>query len=415
MDRVKSGQPHPERSAEPEPRSEPSDDPPPRSEHEAHAGPRSGLAVEEREARLRALVEASPLGIVIMDLRGAPVFYNPKCEELHGIDLGEAGGSGWEKAVDPDDRERIVASWYAAARAGERWSDTYRFRHPDGRVVWVIGRAAPMYVAGEHVGFVGTLEDITDIKDAQRERERLLEQAQDGLEQAETAARLREQTLAAVAHELRNPLQTIGMSVEVLLAETSGAGDHSAHARQLAIMQRTVKRMERLIRDLLDMSRIEAGTLELRREPLLVTELIEETREAFERAAEEGEIRLDSDVSSETPQVCGDHERLAQVLGNLVDNAIKFTPRGGRIVVRAQPRGAEVRVSVEDSGPGVPADLQPHVFDFFWQAHRASRVGTGLGLAIAKDIIKAHGGDIWVESDGGAKFYFTLPCADRSS
>src|SRR5690606_27252074 len=114
---------------------------------------------------------------------------------------------------------------------------------------------------------------------------------------------------------------------------------------------------------------------------------IEEVLETFGQAAAESEVRFDCNIANDTPRVLGDRERLAQVLSNLVDNAIKFTPRGGRIVLCAQRFGPGARVSVEDSGPGVPPDMQLRVFDFFWQADRASRVGAGLGLAIAKGII----------------------------
>lgn len=120
--------------------------------------------LRESEARLQALVAASPLGIVIMDLQGQPVYYNPRCEELHGLGLSAAQGAGWVDALHPADRKRILASWSEAAAAGRPWSKTYRFLHADGRIVWVIGRAAPMLVDGKQIGFVGTLEDITSLK-----------------------------------------------------------------------------------------------------------------------------------------------------------------------------------------------------------------------------------------------------------
>src|SRR5690606_5749355 len=112
-------------------------------------------AVREREATLAALIEASPPGADYMARDGNPIFYNPKCIELHGIGLGEAFGTGWEQAVHPEDRERVATSWYAAAKAGKTWSEVYRFRHRDGRIVWVSGRAAPIHVDGTLVGFVG--------------------------------------------------------------------------------------------------------------------------------------------------------------------------------------------------------------------------------------------------------------------
>jgi signal transduction histidine kinase len=215
-------------------------------------------------------------------------------------------------------------------------------------------------------------------------------------------------------------LQTIAMAVETLTHSVGdrGVGDRRLPDRleidprhQLEIMQRTLSRMDRLIRDLLDISRMEAGTFDMRREPLSIPALIEEALETFGQAAAEKHVRIECDIAMDTPAAQGDRERLAQVLSNLDDNAIKFTPPGGRIVLGARRAEPGVCVSVEDSGPGVPEDMRLRVFDFFWQADPASRVGTGLGLAISKRIIDAHGGRIWVEGDGGAKFRFTLRSA----
>lgn len=365
------------------------------------------LALEESEERLRALVEASPLGINILDLDGRPVFYNPRCEELHGIPFSQAGGKGWEKAVHPDDRERIVESWYAAARARQGWSETYRFLHPNGRVVWVIGRTAPMFVRGELIGHVGTLEDITEHKEAEAERERLLEREQAARRQAEAATLMRDNTLASVAHELRTPLQAIAMSVEALRLTTVHE-DEQSHG-QLTVALRNVAKMSRLVEDLLDISQLEAGTFEIRPEPITLLGLLDETLETFEPKAKELGIALSCEAADGLPSVSGDRQRLAQVLFNLVDNALKFTPQGGQVAVRAQPSEGQVRITVEDTGPGIPAELTSKVFDSFWQADRATRAGAGLGLGIAKGIVEAHGGAIWVEGNGGAKFHFTLP------
>ncbi len=155
------------------------------------------------EARLHALVEASPLGIVVMDRDGYPVFYNPMAEELHGIPIDAAARNGWADAVHPEDRERVTTNWYEAARSGTRWADTYRFRHPDGRIVWVSGRAAPMRLDGEMIGFVGTLEDITALKAAEAELADLLARERAARAEAERRARgegaLRRAAAAVVA------------------------------------------------------------------------------------------------------------------------------------------------------------------------------------------------------------------------
>lgn len=353
------------------------------------------------EARLRALVEASPLGITIMDLKGNPVFYNPKSEELHGISLAEAGGDGWVRAVHPEDRERIATTWYEAARTGQPWAATYRFLHGDGSVVWVSGRAAPMLIEGRLAGFVGTLADIT-------ERKRLLAGQREAREQAERATRQRDQMLDMVTHDLRNPLHAIVMSTATMLQVPL---TDNQRAQVIAVMQRSAQSMERLIRDLLDVTRIELGKFVVEHMRLEVHSLLDATRELFEPAAREREISFTCEASPGIPAVIGDRDRLMQVLSNLVGNALKLTPRRGRVSLRARLIDGHVEISVEDTGPGIAPDNLPHLFDRFRQANRTSGDRTGLALAIAKGIVEAHRGRIWAESvpGHGATFYFTVP------
>lgn len=156
------------------------------------------IAVES-EARLKALLEASPLGIDIMDLDGNPIFYNPKAAELHGFDVGEGGAQRWVQALHPEDRERVERTWREAATKGIPWEDTYRFVHDDGRVVWVSGRAAPIRVDGKHVGFVGTLEDVTALKASVAEHEESLRREQQARVNAERRAREEEALREATA------------------------------------------------------------------------------------------------------------------------------------------------------------------------------------------------------------------------
>lgn len=218
--------------------------------------------------------------------------------------------------------------------------------------------------------------------------------------------------LAIVSHDLKNPLSILSM-VTSLLAESRRTEEDRAKLLQIA--QRATQRMERLIGDLLDNARIEA------RRPLAVepramdlTALIREVCEGFGvKAAREGKT-IDFDVREELPAVHADGERLHQVLTNLVGNAMKFTPPGGRVRLLAERVGSEVRLSVTDSGPGIPEDQVGHLFEPFWQAPCTARLGTGLGLKIAKGIVEAHGGAIGVSSaaDGGSTFFFTVPLAE---
>jgi signal transduction histidine kinase len=169
--------------------------------------------------------------------------------------------------------------------------------------------------------------------------------------------------------------------------------------------------MQRLIRDLLDVSRIEAGTLGIDRSPLSVRELVGEIVDAQQSLAASAGLELRVELEPELPAVAGDRHRLQQVLENLVGNALKFTPTGGNITLGAARRGSEVLFWVADTGCGIGEDALPHVFDRFWQVKRASRAGAGLGLAISRGIVEAHGGRIWVESTPGRGtiFFFTIP------
>ncbi len=358
--------------------------------------------VEAGEPGLRALVEVSPLGIVVMDPQGDPVFYNPRCVELHGLTLEAARHGGWANAVHPDDRERVVSSWHAAARDGRPWSDTYRFVHPSGEIVWVSGRVAPIRVSDRVVAYVGTLEDVTGLKRAQQDLER--------------AVRARDEVLSIVAHDLRDPLNSVSLAIESLLRRPL---DAPAREAKLVSMQRAVGAMDRLINDLLDAARIEAGRLELRHSAVDLYRLIEDVLEAHAAQARERRVTLERECSPALAPASGDKDRLGQVFSNLIGNALKFLPAGGRVRVSAELHEDGLLVSVSDNGPGIPAASLPRLFERFWQADPITRAGAGLGLAIARGIVEAHGGRIWVESatDGpqrGTAVRFTLAVNSRA-
>jgi signal transduction histidine kinase/DNA-binding NarL/FixJ family response regulator len=233
--------------------------------------------------------------------------------------------------------------------------------------------------------------------------------------EARRATRARDEMLAIVAHDLRNPLNTISMSTQVL-DELTDAGAAPVQARQVEVILRSVRRMNELIQDLLDIKRIESGRLLVEPRPEDPGALIREALEILRPLAEARAQRLEHELGR-LPPVLADPPRIQQLISNLVGNAIKFTPAGGSIVVRAAADTDEIRVCVEDTGPGIPAEQLPHVFGHFWQADRADRRGIGLGLAIAKGIAEAHGGRIWVSSreGGGSAFFFTLPTAGGTS
>jgi signal transduction histidine kinase len=228
-------------------------------------------------------------------------------------------------------------------------------------------------------------------------------------EDAEQAARTRDEVLAMVSHDLRNPLNLVLTSGSFLL-ETA-VELRPEQREQLRMIHRASEQMNRLIEDLLQVSGIEAGHLPVDPQPVVVEPLVREACSLLQHAAEAKRIVLGCEVEEALPRVQADRDRILQVFGNLIGNAIKFTPEDGTVRVRAERGEAEVRFRVTDSGPGIGPEDIDYVFDRFWQARRARAGGAGLGLAIARGIIVAHGGEMWVESEVGcgSTFVFTLP------
>ena len=233
-------------------------------------------------------------------------------------------------------------------------------------------------------------------------------------EEARQAVEAREQVLKIVSHDLRNPLHTIAMSTELLL---EGGGPEEQRKRQIAIVRRAGERMNRLVKDLLDVAKLESGRLSIQPRPTAVAPILSEALDMLRPLASDKSLSLEAEVADGLPCVEADAGRIIQLLSNLVGNAVKFTPAGGRVVMRARGAGSLVELSVADTGPGIPADQLPHIFGRFWQADPSDRRGIGLGLAISKAIVEAHGGRIWAESrlGEGTTFHFTLAASAAPS
>jgi signal transduction histidine kinase len=222
---------------------------------------------------------------------------------------------------------------------------------------------------------------------------------------------LRRNLMADIAHELRTPLSVIRSDVEALLD-----GVYEPSLENLASLHEETLLLSRLVDDLRALAQAEAGQLRLERRPSELPELLEGVLSGFECAAGAQKQALCLDLAPDLPPVDADPQRVRQVLGNLVSNALRHAADAGQIRISALPRGDMVQVSVADSGPGIsPQDL-PHVFDRFWRGNASRAEGSGLGLSIARELVRAHGGEIWVESTPGqgATFHFTLPQAQRT-
>jgi len=231
------------------------------------------------------------------------------------------------------------------------------------------------------------------------------------------AVQARDDTVGMVAHDLRNPVSAVKMlSSAVLNREERQISEEGRE--QLRLIREAALQMDRLIQDLLDVTRVETGRLGLNKQPLTTVALLEGALQTLRPLVEEADLTLRVEVMPALPQVHADPERIGQVLSNLIGNSIKFTTAGGTITVRAVQQGNDIQISVTDTGTGISRDQLPNIFDRFWQNAQSpirSR-GAGLGLPIARGIVHAHGGRMWAESEigRGSTFYFTIPVAQEA-
>lgn len=274
---------------------------------------------------------------------------------------------------------------------------------PLGALVLLNSKASGRQFRDADVVRARTLGDLTSLA---LRRVRLLEQERAAKEKAEAAVRVRDETLGIVSHDLRNPLTKIRLSAELLLEATP-----EEQRELIDTISSASKQMERLIQDLLDVARLEAGRFSVNKVMLEPEPIVVEACASNEPIAQQKQLELIAHVHEPLPKICADRDRLVQVFANLIGNAIKFTPERGSIHIEAAPRDGVVEFSVRDTGPGIPeADIR-NVFRPYWQAKKTAHMGAGLGLAIVRGIVEAHGGKVWAENapGGGALFRFTIP------
>lgn len=378
---------------------------------------------ERRAAELTSIIHSIPDAIFIGTGERIGLANQPALEML-GFPTLEAlnrDGSTPDELLDirdPVSGEAIPPGEtpYARALRGKPTARELLIRAADGdEDRYVRAAAAPVEVDGRIIGAVAISSDLTERKRVEEEREHLLAREIEARAEAEEAVRGRDDVLAVVSHDLRNPLNTISMSASTL--KEMELSDEQ-QARQLEIILRAGNQMKRLIQDLLDVSRLERGReLNLERSSVEVPSLVREVCDAFRAQAEEKLLELVCDVAEPVQDVLADRDRLMQVFSNLVGNAVKFTPEGGRVAISAEQQGEFVRFEVADTGPGIPESQIPHLFESHWQERRTAHMGAGFGLRIARGIVRAHDGTIEVESQPGegTTFRFTIPVQDPRS
>jgi PAS domain S-box-containing protein len=354
--------------------------------------------------RLELAQEAGQLGIFEWNLEGGDaVLWSPIHEAHFGLQKGAFGGrfSDWQSVVHPKDTTSFAKAFRGAVAERAPLVTEYRIIRPDGAIRWIDSRAkVDCDPEGTPVRMVGVSRDVTARKSAVLELER---------SNAE-----KDEFLATLAHELRNPLAPIRSAVEVI--RLSGPeGKELEWARQ--VIERQVRIMARLLEDLLDVSRLSRRRLELRRQRLELSAVVDAALETSRPLIEARQHALTIDLPSEPVWLDGDPVRLAQVFSNLLNNAATYTENGGVIRLAAEVRGNEAVVSVRDNGIGIPADAMPFIFEVFTQAAPASlqsRGGLGIGLSLVKGLVELHGGRVDVQSNGpepGTAVVVFLPLA----
>ena len=356
---------------------------------------------------MHMLADTMPQIVWITRADGYHEFFNRKWWEYTGLTYEQARGDGWAGMVHPDDRAAATDRWSHALHSGEPYEAEYRLRRgEDGEFRWFLGRALPHRdLAGNVVRWFGTCTDIHDQKLAEQA-------AQKAEEQTENASRAKDEFLAILSHELRTPLSAILGWVQLL---EMGVLNEAESKEAIRTIKEQAKVQSQLVEDLLEVSRIINGKFHMRDESVELPAVVAASIEAIKPAAAERGLMIERGAWDDSLFVRGDPQRLQQVTTNLLTNAVKFTPAGGKIVVGMERVQTSVRMTVTDTGRGIPADMLRKIFDRFQQADSSptrSQGGMGLGLSIANHIVTLHGGAITAESEGkdrGSTFSVLLP------
>jgi PAS domain S-box-containing protein len=372
--------------------------------------------LRESEERFRLLSACSPVGIFLTDVKGSCTYINPRFQAICDFTLSDGLGDGWLQSIHPEDRQRVINDWFIHTREVREYSDEFRFQTRSGEIRWTHVRLSPMFSsAGELMGHVGTVEDTTERKHAEAARAQIIHE-QAARQQAEAANRMKDEFLAVLSHELRTPLNSMMGWARLLRTKKF---DEETTARALETIERNARSQAQLIEDILDVSLIVRGKLRLNLCPINFVSVVEQAIDSVRPLAEAKTIHLETNLA-DSASVCGDPNRLQQVVWNLLTNAIKFTPEQGRISVELIRHEAQTQLRVTDSGIGIKPDFLPHVFERFRQADGTTtrpHSGLGLGLAIVRHLVELHNGTVQAESKGegqGASFTVQIPLLPSS-
>ena len=352
---------------------------------------RAEEALRATEDRLRFVMDAAPQKVFTARPSGKLEYLGPQWSEFSGMSFEQLAEWGWTNLVHPDDVTENVKVWQHSLETGEPFQFEHRLRRADGEYRWHLSRALPMRdSAGRIVLWVGSNTDVHEVKEADRRKDEFL---------------------ATLAHELRNPLAPIRNALNVL--QLKGGSEDVQSASEM--MERQVELMVRLVDDLLDASRISRGKIALRRERTELAQVVNHAVEATRLLAQEMEHDLSITLPSRPLYLNADPDRMMQVVANLLSNACKYTGRGGRIRLTVEQEGKQAVLRVQDNGVGIAPDQLGRIFDMFMQVDTSlerSVSGLGIGLNLVKSLVELHGGSVEARSDGpgqGSEFILRLP------
>ncbi|HKS69968.1 MAG TPA: ATP-binding protein [Ktedonobacterales bacterium] len=351
---------------------------------------RARQQAEESEERFRTLADNISQFAWMADASGYIFWYNQRWYDYTGTTLDEMKGWGWRKVHHPDHVERVVEKISVCFESGEVWEDTFPLRGKDGEYRWFLSRAIPIRdSSGRVIRWFGTNTDITEQLEIERQKDDFI---------------------SIASHELKTPVTSLKAYAQLLAQRFRREGDADA-AGVLARMDIQLNKLTRLIGDLLDDAKIKGGKLELQPSSFDYSALVRESVEEVQRTAARHTIVCELEPSI---ILTADRERIGEVVTNLLTNAVKYSPDAERVVVRVAHEGGEIVTSVRDYGIGIPVEKREQVFGRFFRATEQgghSYPGLGLGLYIAAEIVRRHGGRIWVESEEGrgSTFAFALP------
>ena len=363
---------------------------------------------------LRLLAEQSrEHAILFLDLDGRVTWWSPGAERIFGIPASGIVGQHSSKLFAEEDIALGVPEHeIAVARTGSSAQDDRWLVRADGSRFWAIGVLLPLHdPQGELIGFSKVLRNRTDLKEQ-------LESERNRADAAALASRRKDIFLSTLSHELRNPLGALANAAEIIRLTALESPELEV---PLKVINRQVENLRRLVDDLMDLSRIGAGKIDLQKETVKLQEVVERAVDSVRPFIEQRHHVLDIVLSCAPVYVEADAGRLEQVFVNLLNNAAKYTPEGGRIWLKGTTEGEEAVVHVEDTGIGIPSELLPRIFKLFTQVESSrshSRGGLGIGLNLVKRLVALHGGTVQVRSEGegkGSRFTVRLPLQGRGS